>query len=134
MDPNSLNDDDLLALLEEFANQGGLPGAFTDYEGKQNILDQQMALAQQMREPGPRHGTPMGALFGGLSDAIGNVAGAVGQNQGLKGQADLVNAKEKDATGRYQTWIDMLRKKQPAGSAGLLPTMSDADLAVLMGG
>jgi len=127
--------DDTLAIIEQFLTSGGtLEGMNYPYANQQTVIDQQMALADQLRQGGPRHSTPTGALLGGISDALGKVGGAVKQHGAMEMQKDLGTTMQKDATGRMNALLQMLRQKQqPAGSMGLLPTMSDADLSALMG-
>lgn len=100
---------------------------FFPYQQEQDALEQQMALAGQMRQPGPEHSTPMGALLGGLGNAAGNIGGAVLQNQNIEDRRALGRRQQKDATrrvtdfqafqskqdedARQQAVIDFLRRR-----------------------
>ncbi len=80
---------------------------------------QEMEMAGQLRQPGPQHSSPWGALLGGISDAVGNVGGAYQQKQVLKGM-------QGEAAGRTQGYLDYLRRMQ-AGQ-GATPDLTEASL------
>lgn len=95
------------------------------YQQEQSALEQEMALAQQLRQCGPQRSSPLGALLGGLSNAVGNVGGAYLQKQGVEGQRALA--------GRMGLLQELLRQQRGAGANALKsPAVDDATLAALM--
>lgn len=109
--PPSPQGEDFLTMLSSLPPEQ-LQAMFEPYQQEQGVLDQQMQLAQQLRQPGRQHSSPIGALLGGLSDATGNVGGAVLQQRGLDAQGALGSRTQKDATGRMDALIGALRKRQ----------------------
>lgn len=110
--PNQMPDE-LMELLQ------GLPpdelqAMLEPYQQEQSVLDQQMALAGQLRQqPQQEHASVGGALAGGLSGALGNTVGAYQQQQGLKGQQELGGRMQKQGAATLQTWLaNALRKKK----------------------
>lgn len=110
-------DEDFLALLEELPPEQ-LASMFFPYQQEQGGLDQQMALAQQLRQRGPGRSSPTGALLGGLSNAVGNVGGAVLQKKGLGEQRALGGRMQQDATDRMGILADLLRRRSAFRGAG----------------
>jgi hypothetical protein len=110
-------DDDFIALLEEALAQGGLDSLFQPFQQEQGVLDQEMALAQQLRQPGRERSTPGGALLGGLSNALGGLGGAVLQQKGLGAQRELGTRMQQDASGRMETLIRLLRQRKDQQAA-----------------
>lgn len=148
-----MNQDDLIAYLSEMDPEelnSLLSKAFTPYQQEQDVLNQEMAMAQQMGQRQPDRRTPSGAFFGGLSNAIGQIGGAYKQNQALEGQRALGRKMQENAVAqtraglgtpgpaydRAMTSLDagspmaqVLRRFRTNGTRGTSP----ADLALLMG-
>lgn len=108
-------DDQLMALLQSLPPEE-LEAMFQPFAQQQNVLDQQMAIASQLRnKPQESFSTPGAAILGGLSGALGQIGGALGQGKALAGQAALGNDMQADASGRIQAWLaDALRKRKAA--------------------
>jgi hypothetical protein len=107
--------DDLMALLADYVAQGGDPADFFQpFQQEQSVLDQQMQIANQLRQqPQQEHASIGGALAGGLSGALGQIGGAMGQQKALAGQTALGQRMQGDAGKRMQLMLaDALRKKQ----------------------
>lgn len=136
MDPDELN-----ALLSQ---------SFTPYQQEQGALEQEMAMAQQLGQRQPDRQTPMGAMLGGLSNAIGGAAGAYKQGKALEGQRGLAGRMQADAVAQARAGLgrpdpayeramasldggsplaQALRQLKAQGMRGTSP----ADLAILMG-
>lgn len=109
MDPTTSQD--FLALLQEMSPEE-LAALFQPFQQEQNVLNQQMELAQQARQPGREHSSPMGALLGGMSNAVGNVGGAAMQAKGLGEQRALGGRMQQDATGRLEALLRRLKQQQ----------------------
>jgi hypothetical protein len=93
-------DQNLFAMLEGLPDEQVLE-MFYPYAQEQAVLDQEMALAERLRQPSEgQHVSAIGAALGGLSDAVGNVAGAYKQNKALEGQKALGAKMQKEAAGR----------------------------------
>lgn len=109
---------DFLTMLEQMSPEQ-VQAMLEPYSQEQGVLDQQMALAQQLRKPqdSGQHVTPLGAALGGLSNAVGNVGGAYMQHQGLNAQTALGGRMQQDASGRLQALMDLLKKGR-ASEAG----------------
>lgn len=101
------------------------------YEGEQNVLSQEMALAEQLRQRGPERSTPMGALIGGASNALGNAGGAFMQRKTLNKQREVNSMAQEDAVGRM---MKLRSASRPMGSREMLPTLDDELVAALMRG
>jgi hypothetical protein len=81
-----------------------LPDTFYPYQQEQSVLEQEAAMGDKMQQQqGPQHGTPWGALLGGLSDAIGKGAGVYKQTQALQGQRALGARAQTDAVNRISS-------------------------------
>lgn len=104
---------DFLAMLEQMSPEQ-VQAMLEPYGQEKDVIDQQMALAQQLRRPtdNGQHVTPLGAALGGLSNAVGNVAGAYQQRKGLEAQTNLGGKMQADATGRFQALLKALRDQQ----------------------
>lgn len=103
-------DADFLSLLSQMSDEE-IQAMFQPLQQEQGVLDQEMALAEVLRRPGPQHSSPVGALVGGLSDAVGNIGGAYKQSQALEGQRALGSRMQKDAAGRVSMLADRSREK-----------------------
>lgn len=103
----SPQEDDFMALLQRYEAEGRLDELFQPFGQEQNVLDQEMALAEQLRRPGPQRSSPWGAALGGLSNALGNVGGAVLQKRNLDAQQALGGRMQGDAAGRMQALLGM---------------------------
>ena len=71
-----------------------------------------MGMADMLRQPGPRHSSPTGALFGGIGNLVGSLGGAHMQNKAMGNKADLL---DKADAGRM-SFAEALRRykaKQP---------------------
>ena len=102
------------------------------FEGEQAVLSQEMALAEQLRQRGPERSTPMGALIGGASSALGNVGGALMQKENLGQQRKVNSMAQEDAASRM---MKIRGASRPPGSRQMLPTAVDDELlAALMRG
>lgn len=118
-------DPSLLALLQSLPPEQ-LQAMFEPFQQEQSVLDQQMGIAGQMRQPqGGEHSSPMGALLGGLGNAVGNVGGAMMQAKGLGGQTALGGRQQGDATNRMRMILDIL--KQGQGAPGMMDAMEPAE-------
>jgi hypothetical protein len=120
IDPNTL------AILQEMMEDGTLAEAFYPHENQQKVLDQQMMLAQQLAQPGAQRSSPMGALLGGLSNAIGKVGGAAMQSKAMAGQEALGDRMQK---GGVHTIEELLKAHKAAPPASAYP---DLGMPVLM--
>jgi hypothetical protein len=89
-----------LAQLPPEEQEAALMEMFFPYENEQMALDQEQAMAQQLRQRGPERGSPTGALFGGLSNALGGMRGAAMQKEGLENQRALGGRMQGDAVKR----------------------------------
>lgn len=105
--------DEFYALLASLPPEE-LEAMFAPYEQQQSVLDKQMQLASQLRQQDQRpHASMGGAILGGLSNAFGDVAGAMGQQRSLEGQSALGATMQGDATKRIQLQLaEALRKKR----------------------
>lgn len=81
------------------------------YGQEQSVLDQEMALAQQLRERGAQRSSPWGAALGGLANAVGDVGGAALQERGLKRQRELGQRQQTDAVNRVKKLQNMERQR-----------------------
>jgi hypothetical protein len=117
---------DVLAMLSDLPPEeqtAALMKMFFPYENEQGVLDQEMALAQQLRQRGPERGSPTGALFGGLSNAIGGIGGARLQAKGVENQRAYGARAQGDATSRLEMLLRQMGKnKQPP------PAMEDFEV------
>lgn len=77
-----------------------LQAQFRPFDDQQAILDKQMMMAQQMRQPAGEFSSPLGAALGGLGGLAGSIGGAVGQSRALGGMQALAGQKQKDAASR----------------------------------
>jgi hypothetical protein len=128
---------EMTELLQQYAQEGRLGELFQPFQQEQSVLDQQMQLGQGMREQrGPQRSTPTGALFGGLSSAIGNIGGAMLQKKGLEGQAALGKRMQGDASGRVGAILKaaMQRKGINPDTGLMTPAVDDATLAGIFSG
>lgn len=107
---------DIMQYLQSLSPQE-LEAMFFPYQQQQSVYDQQMQMAQQTRQPGPTHSSPVGAAVGGLSDAIGNIYGAYQQKKALEGQEALGTRQQQDASGRIRALLERLRQQQGGGAA-----------------
>lgn len=123
-DNPSSSEVDFLNLLQELSPEE-LSALFEPYQQEQSVLDQQMALAGQLRQRGPERSTPTGALLGGLANALGNAGGAYLQGKGLEGQAALGKRMQADASGRMQALMEALNRRKSMASSELMPTLGD---------
>lgn len=130
-DMNGQMDPQMMEILQQYAQEGRLDELFQPYQQEQSVLDQQMQIAQGMRERGPQRGTPTGALFGGLSNALGNIGGAMLQKKALEGQTALGKRQQAEASGRVSAILrEMQRRKGIDPSTGMMaPAVDDATLA-----
>lgn len=144
-DPQAMNmngqqggtlDPDTMAILQQYMQEGRLGELFQPYQQEQDVLSQQMHLAQGMRQRGPQRSTPTGALFSGISNALGNFGGAMLQQKGLEGQAALGKRQQTEASGRVGAILrEFQRRKGVDPSTGLRETaVDDATLANLFSG
>jgi hypothetical protein len=110
-------DPEMMAVLEQYMNEGRLEDLFTPFQQQQQLI----AQAQQA----PRPASPTGAVLGGLSRAIGT-----------GGQAALNKKMQGDASGRLQALMEMRQKQMGINpETGLMATaVDDATLASLFGG
>lgn len=135
-----LNDPNILEIIQQMMEDGTLEAALTDYDNTQKEIDQQMELADQLRQPmGGQHITPFGTMLGGLANAAGAFGGAVEQKGAMKKQTALGESKTQDAMNRMKALEKLMRAKQNPASVGIVPTdMSDealqAELAAALGG
>lgn len=108
-----MDEDQLMMLLQSLPPEE-IEAMFQPFQQDQNVLDQQMALATQLRDrPQQSFSTPGGAIAGGLAGALGQIGGAYGQGRALKGQQELGQRMQGDASGRIQAWLaDALRKRK----------------------
>lgn len=108
IDPNLLELQYLAQQSPEAAMQ-----QFTPYEDQQSILDKQLMLAQQLRQPkSSGHTSAVGALLGGLGDTIDSGVGAYKQRQSLGALQDLAGQKQRNAANRtrdYAKWATGFR-------------------------
>src|SRR5688572_856054 len=109
-------DFDVMAMLADLPPEeqtAALMEMFFPYENEQGVLDQEMALAQQLRQRGPERASPTGALFGGLSNALGSANSARLQEAGLGKQRALGERMQGDATSRLEMLLRQLGKNRP---------------------
>jgi hypothetical protein len=125
-----------LQILEEAMRSGELEKFFQPFENEEAVLKGQAELAGQLRQPGRERSTPTGAIFGGLSNAIGNIAGAYQQNKALEGQRALGTRMQQDASGRTAALLELLQRSRGFNpKTGLMDTaVGDDELAAIMGG
>lgn len=91
---DGMTEEQIRALLEPYQNQ-------------QDVISQQMALAQQLRQShGGQYHTPWGAALGGFADALGNTVGAYKQSKALDEQKALGAQQQEDAARRLQMVLD----------------------------
>jgi hypothetical protein len=102
----------MLAQLPPEEQEAALMEMFYPYANEQGALDQEMALAQQLRQRGPERGSPTGALFGGLSNALGSANSARLQEAGLKNQRALGGRMQGDATSRFKRLFQAMTQQQ----------------------
>jgi hypothetical protein len=104
-------DDYFLELIQNLPPEQ-LAAMFQPFQQEQSVLQQQMDLASQLRQPsGVEHASTGGAILGGLSDALGNIGGANMQAHALEGQRDVGRRMQGDATNRMQLLAAILRKR-----------------------
>jgi hypothetical protein len=129
-------DPQIMAILQQYMQEGRLQELFQPFQQEQAVLDQQMAMGQQMQQPGQRRATPLGALLGGASDAIGKISGANMQQKALDGQTALSKRMQGDASGRTTALLEMLQRAQGinprTGLKGV--AVGDEELAMIAGG
>lgn len=127
---------DMLNILQQYMDEGRLGELFQPYQQEQSVLDQQMQLAQGLRQRGPQRSTPTGALFGGLSNAASNIGSAMLQKQALEGQSALGKRQQTEASGRVGAILrEMQRRRGVDPSTGLMaPAVDDATLANIFSG
>jgi hypothetical protein len=127
---------EMMQILQQYAQEGRLDELFQPFQQEQGVLDQQMQLAQGMRERGPQRSSPTGALLGGLSNAVGNIGGAMLQKKGLEGQTALGQRMQGDASGRVGAILKaaMQRKGINPDTGLMTPAVDDATLAGLFSG
>jgi hypothetical protein len=101
-----------MAILQKYMDEGRLEELFQPFEQEQGVLDQQMAMGQQLRQPGAMRGTPVGSALSSLSNAIGGLGGAYQQNKALEGQRALGERMQGDASGRTAALMELLRQRQ----------------------
>lgn len=104
-------DSEVLALFQQYMDEGRLPELFQPFQQEQNVLSQQMELAEGLRQSGPQRSTPTGALFGGLAKAAGNIGAAALQQKGLAGQTALGKRQQMDASGRTRAILRAAMKR-----------------------
>jgi hypothetical protein len=131
---NAPPDDDLLSILSQIPPEElpeELRAMFFPYGQEQGVLDQEMALAQQLRQRGPERSSPVGAALGGLSNALGNAGGAYRQTETLGKMRDLNTKMQEDAVRRTRMAMDrdplveMLRQKgRTPGFVSLDPSVA----------
>lgn len=147
MDDNLI---DFLASMDPEELNALLAQSFTPYQQEQGVLEQEMAMAQQLGQRQPDRATPSGAFLGGLSNAIGSIGGAYRQGKALEGQRGLGRQMQQNAVaqtlagigdnipayGRAMASLEggspmaqALRQLRMQGTRGTSP----ADLAFLMG-
>lgn len=110
-----MNDTDvftMLAALPPEEQEAALMEMFFPYGNEQGALDQEMALAQQLRQRGPERSSPTGSLLGGLSNAVGSVGGAALQAQGLDAQRALGGRMQGDASNRLKRLLQAMTQPQ----------------------
>lgn len=101
---------------------------------EQALLQQQMALAEQLRQGGGgSYSTPLGAALGGLGDVVGGTAGAF-QQKGIGGEMQANVGRRVEGRDAYaQAMIDALRR-QRADAMGGLTSRGGGVIAPVMGG
>jgi hypothetical protein len=115
---------EMLEMLQAMMDDGSLAEFFTPYQQQQGVLDQQMAIAGQARQPGGERSTPTGALLGGLSNAIGNIAGAHMQQKALEGQTNLGKRMQGEAASRVGRGLKAMKGRRRGTVADVDPDMS----------
>lgn len=123
-----MNPDELAALLdslppevlEQLLGMGSLPE-------RAALEDQRMGMADMLRQPGPRHSSPTGALFGGIGNLVGALGGAHMQGQAMNNKATLLDKADAGRGSYAKTLREYGRKKQmptepsPAAFIGIDP-------------
>ena len=87
------------------------------------LLQQQMGMAEALRQPAQRHSTPLGAALGGLGEVVSNVGASLRGNELMKQRGELTKRRQ---TGR-NAYVDALR----AMGQRNMPTPEDERLAAL---
>lgn len=85
-------------LIEQLLGLGVL-------DEKDALLQQQMAMAEALRQPGRQRSTPTGALLGGLGDVVGNLAGTYMQQKAMGERGAIPDQR---VTGRMG-FVELLR-------------------------
>lgn len=127
--------DELAMLLEGMTpeQQAQLLGLGAIDE-EQALLQQQMQMADQLRQgSGQQFSTPLGAAFGGLGNAVGNIAGAA-QQKGLMGEMEAnVGRRTEGRQGFTDAMVRALREKR-ANAMGSLTSPGMGVIAPIPGG
>lgn len=105
-------DEELLSSLLTDMSPDDLANMFYPYQQEQGVLEQQMSIGQDMRQPGRQYASPIGALLGGLGDVAGSVGGSALQARGLAGQRGLGQQQQKDAVARMMMLEKILRERK----------------------
>lgn len=96
MNPDML---ELQYLAQQSPEQ--LQAQFQPFDDQQAILDKQLMMSQQMRQPqSGEHSTAIGAALGGLGDVVNSGIGAATGMGALGGMEALAGKKQKDAASR----------------------------------
>lgn len=133
---NAAINPDVLALFQQYMQEGRLPELFQPFQQEQSVLNQEMQLAEGLRQNGPQRSTPTGALLGGLSRAVGNIGAAAMQQKGLEGQTALGKRMQGDASGRTGAILRAAMKRRGMNpDTGLMDTaVDDATLSRIFSG
>lgn len=121
--------DELAMLLEGMTpeQQAQLLGLGAIDE-EQALLQQQMQMADQLRQgSGQQYSTPMGAAFGGLGNAVGNIAGAA-QQKGIMGEMEGNVADRVTGRGGF---TDAMVKALRARRAGTMDSLTSPGMGVI---
>lgn len=76
-----------------------------EMDERDELLQQQMAMAGMLRQPGRQYTTPGGALLGGIGDAVGQITGAYLQRQAMGEREKIPGQRVQGRMG----FVDLLR-------------------------
>lgn len=102
--------------LQQIMGLGAIPE-------QQHLLDQQMALAQQLRKPGPERSSPLGAAFQGIGDIASNYQAGNMMRGAQAGQRDLAQQGTQGRMAYMRALADFLRSKGGGAAAPAAPVV-----------
>lgn len=93
------------------------------------LLQQQLARAEALRQPGPRHSTPMGAAVGGIGDIFNAIQSAMQQRDIQRQQQELLGQKDAGRLSLARARAAALDRRRKAAMESAAPASGFAPLA-----